>query len=372
MKIDSNAKIENLSVGLQQRVEILKVLYRNADILILDEPTPVLTPQEVNELFQTLRDLKTQGKTVILITHKLNEVMAISDTVTILRHGKCVARLETASTTKEELARLMVGKDIDASIDKSQTPAGEPILSVQSISALNDRKIPIIKEVSFTIQSGEILGIAGVEGNGQTEVVEVLTGLRKPTNGKIELNGMEVHFPHSLKNIAHIPEDRLKRGIILEFSLAENLLLGRQREQEFYTRFLISNEKLSLYADRLIRKFDIRPTNKFQLIRGFSGGNQQKAVVARELEKNAPLIVASQPTRGLDILATNFVHASLLSERNIGKAILLISSDLDELLSLTDRIAVLYEGEIVATLTTRDTNEQELGEFMTGAKRKSA
>jgi general nucleoside transport system ATP-binding protein len=372
LKIDPETKIENLSVGLQQRVEILKVLYRNADILILDEPTPVLTPQEVNELFQTLRDLKAKGKTVILITHKLNEVMAISDAVTILRHGKHIARVETHSTTKETLARLMVGKDIEPKIRKSQTISGEPIVSAKSLSALNDRKTPTVKNISFAIHSGEILGIAGVEGNGQTELVEILTGLRKHTSGRIELNGKEVHFLRDRPNVAHIPEDRLKRGIILEFSLTENLLLGRQREAEFYNRFFISKEKLSKYSDDLIQKFDIRPSNKAQKIRGFSGGNQQKAVVARELEKNALFIVASQPTRGLDIMATNFVHDSLLAERNNGKAILLISSDLEELLALSDRIAVMYEGEIVATLSTNDTSEYELGEFMTGAKRKSA
>jgi len=370
LKIDPKAKVESLSVGIQQRVEILKVLYRNADILILDEPTPVLTPQEIEELFITLKNLTMQGKTVILITHKLSEVMNISDTVTILRHGKSVASVKTKETNKEELARLMVGKEIESQIHKTKVPQQEQVLIVENLTASNSRNLPAIQNLTFSIAKGEILGIAAVEGNGQSELVEVLTGLRKKISGKIIIDGIELKYLSYKNLVAHIPEDRLKRGLVLDFRLDENLILGRQRENIFYSKMLLSKTKIDTYAESMIQQFDIRPPEIYQNARNFSGGNQQKAVIARELSKDAPVIVASQPTRGLDIGATKFVHDSLLAERNKGKAILLVASDLEELLQISDRIAVMYEGEIVTILNAQETSEQELGLFMTGTKRK--
>jgi ABC-type uncharacterized transport system ATPase subunit len=372
LKVDAREKIETLSVGIQQRVEILKILYRKANILILDEPTPVLTPQEIEELFTTLRNLTIKGKTVILITHKLREVISISDSVTILRHGKSIVKVDTKFTNKDELALLMVGKEIEPPLQKTTKPQQEDGLIVENLSALNERRLPALRNISFSVAKGEILGIAAVEGNGQSELAEVLTGLRKPIAGKIIITGITVD-PTSSKNIiGHIPEDRLKRGIVLDFTLADNLILGRQQEKSFYSNMLLSKAKISIYADRLIQQFDIRPPKKNQNVRGFSGGNQQKAVVARELSKDSPIIIASQPTRGLDIYATKFVHDSLLSERNKGKAILLVTSDLEELLELSDRIAVMYEGEIITILYSHETSERDLGQFMTGAKNKIA
>ena len=372
LNIDPKQKVDTLSVGLQQRVEILKVLYRNAEILILDEPTPVLTPQEVEELFITLKNLKAQGKTIILITHKLNEVMSISDTVTVLRHGKFIAQVGTKATTKEELARLMVGREIESLSVKTQSKQNESKLIVEGLSALNDRHLPALRNVSFSIFKGEILGIAAIEGNGQSELVEVLTGLRKQTSGKIFINGVETH-QSSLKNkISHIPEDRLKRALVLDFKLSDNLILGRQWDNRFKKNIFLSKTRIEKFADELIKIYDIRPPNKNQSSRSFSGGNQQKSVVAREMSKNTSVIVASQPTRGLDISATKFVQNTLLIERDKGNAILLVTSDLEELLKIADRIAVMYEGEIIVILNANQTSEKELGQYMTGAKKKTA
>ncbi|MBI4810763.1 MAG: ABC transporter ATP-binding protein [Ignavibacteriales bacterium] len=369
--IDPKVLIETLSVGFQQRVEILKLLYRNADILILDEPTPVLTPQEVEELFNTLRNLKNQGKTVILITHKLSEVMSISDNITVMRRGKVVERVMTKATSQTEIARKMVGEDIEYVQKSKSIPLAEQVLVVDNLSASNDRQLIAFQDVSFTISKGEIFGIAAVEGNGQVELTEVLTGLRSRNHGKVTINGIEL-AKYERTHIGHIPEDRLKHGLIKELSLAENLLLGKQRNKIFYKFYCFSKAEITKYADRLIHQYDIRPPIVKQSVLTFSGGNQQKAIVARELSKDAPLIIAVKPTRGLDIKATKFVHDALLSERSKGKGILLVSSDLEELLLLSDRIAVMYEGEIVAILNANETTERELGQYMTGSYGKSA
>ena len=373
LQLDPKAKIESLSVGLQQRVEILKILYRKAEILIFDEPTPVLTPQEIEEFFNSLRDLKRQGKTVILITHKLTEVMAISDRVTIMRRGKVVGEMETASTNPGELARLMVGKEIVLGVQKGPpSDRAEPVLKVENISALNDRRLRALNDISFSINEGEILGIAAVEGNGQAELVQVITGLRPPTSGRVSINGNYLEEDSTEHHPAHIPDDRLKRGLILDFTVTENLVLGRQKEPVFSGFLFLLRRNIEEFAERMIHEFDIRPTDKDASVRELSGGNQQKVVVARELSKNAHVIVASQPTRGLDIGAIQFVHRSIIDERNRGKAVLLVSSDLSELLSLSDRIAVMYEGRIVVILDARATSERELGLYMTGSMRKSA
>ncbi len=364
INISTDEKIENLPVGLQQKVEILKILYRDAEILILDEPTAVLTPQEIDELFSTLRELKSKGKTIILITHKLDEVMHISDSITVLRHGKVTGELETDKTSKEEIAKLMVGKDYKYSVEKSIINEVEELLKVENISITNYRGIEAVKNVSFSIRQGEIFGIAGVEGNGQTELVEALTSIKKIRKGSITFKGKNI----GKLIIANIPADRHRDGIVMDYSIADNMILGRQNEVQFSSRMILNDKAVKDYSNELIEKYDIRPVDPEQKIKELSGGNQQKVVAARELTKNTDFILASHPTRGLDIKASNFVHHSLLKAKKDGKAILLVSSDLNELLKLSDRIAVMYKGEIVIILKAEDTNEREFGLYMTGAK----
>jgi general nucleoside transport system ATP-binding protein len=366
--VNPKAKIESLSVGLQQRVEILKILYRDAEILILDEPTAVLTPLEVEELFATLRYLKEQGKTTILISHKLTEIMAISDKVTVMRHGKTVAEVESKSTSKLELARLMVDKDIIFTPIKNNLPKAKTILEVKNISAVNDCGLTALRNISFTINAGEILGVAAVEGNGQSELIQVLSGLRKPIEGKVSIQGRDLFKEFKKTKIAHIPEDRLKRGLISSFSLTDNFILGRQFEKQFSNFVSLNHQQMDHYSEQLIQQYDVRPPDKKLFAHGLSGGNQQKVVIARELSKNADIIIASQPTRGLDIGAIEFVHKAIMDERNNGKATLLVSSDLTELLTLSDRIAVMYEGKIVAILDPQNISERDLGAYMTGVK----
>jgi len=369
-KIDVNleTKIENLPVGLQQRVEILKLLYRNAEILILDEPTAVLTPQETNELFNTIDFLKSEGKTIILITHKLNEVKAISDTITVLRHGKVVGVTGTENATIESIARLMVGEDKIYEEKKANIREKKLILEVKNVTVLNENSVEAVKDVSFEINSGEILGIAGVEGNGQHELVEAISSIRKPAKGKITLNNAELKEEH---NIAHIPADRHRNGIVMDFSVAENLILGREKENLFKKDITIDESKVKTFAEKLVHEYDIRPVDIDIKIKSLSGGNQQKAVVAREITKNSDLIIASHPTRGLDIKAASFVHNALIKESDKGKAVLLVSSDLAELLKLSDRIAVIYNGQINVIFDADKTNEYELGLYMTGSKVKN-
>ncbi|MBI4548708.1 MAG: ABC transporter ATP-binding protein [Ignavibacteriae bacterium] len=370
--VDLQAKVETLSVGMQQRVEILKMLYRNADILILDEPTAVLTPQEVEELFNTLSHFKNQCKTIILITHKLSEVMAISDRVTVMRHGQVVACVETKLTNQVELARMMVGKEMEGVIVGGNPFISHPVVVVEQLAAMNDKKLSALHDVSFTISEGEILGIAAIEGNGQAELVQVIAGLRKIAQGSIKVNNQVLNDSNRRTLIAHIPEDRTHRGLVLDFTVAENLILGRHYEPQYSKRFLFHQQTIVQFAETMIQEHDIRPRDKDLVMRHLSGGNQQKTIVARELSKNAPVIIAHQPTRGLDIGATEFVHTALLSERDHGKAILLVSSDLTELLTLADRIAVMYEGHIVTVLNAKDTSERELGMYMTGVIKKVA
>lgn len=370
-KIDSKAKIEDISVGIQQRVEIIKVLYRGADILIMDEPTAVLTPQEVEELFGILNSLKKQGKTIIFITHKLNEVKAISDRITVMRDGKVVGVKNTKDTNQEEIANMMVGRKVLLQVDKKEHKFGKTVLKVNKLNALNSKKLPALKEVSFEIREGEILGIAGVEGNGQTELVEVITGLRPALSGKIFLYDKEItdYSPRNIREqkIAHIPEDRRQRGIISDFTVSENLILGSHYLPPFNKGLSLNISEINSHADKLIEEYDIRPSDSYNLLKSLSGGNQQKVIVARELFGEPRLLVAAQPTRGLDVGSIEFVHSQILKERDKGKAILLISADLDEILSLSDRIAVIYEGEIVDVLDPKKTEEKEIGLLMTGS-----
>lgn len=370
-KIDPWAKIEDISVGIQQRVEIIKVLYRGAEILILDEPTAVLTPQEVEELFKILRSLKKQGKTIVFITHKLNEVMVISDRVTVMRNGKVVGTKDTNKTNTAEIANLMVGREVLLTTSKPAQKAGKTVLRLDKVSAFNQHKYPVLKDINLTIKEGQILGIAGVEGNGQTELVEVITGLRTVARGKIYLYEQDITnlTPRRIRelNIAHIPEDRRKRGFIAEYSVAENLVLGSHYKEPFAKGIFINFPKVHENANILIKEYDIRPAVKENLLKSLSGGNQQKVIVARELQGNPVLLIAAQPTRGLDVGSIEFVHKQILNERSKGKAILLVSAELDEILSLSDEIAVIYEGRIVEIMPNKDIDRGRLGLLMTGA-----
>lgn len=370
LRINSQDRIEHIGVGTEQRVELIKILYREAKILILDEPTAVLTPQETEELFTILRQFKQQGKTIIFITHKLNEVMELTDRITVMKSGKIVGILETAKTSKEEIARLMVGRDVLFQVKKSPANPGQTVLEVKHVNAINNNKLPILKNISFSIQSGEILGIAGVEGNGQTELVEVLTGLRKYISGEIRLleTNVKSYSPSELyaQQLAHIPEDRLKRGLVLEYNIAENLILGRHQEKRFIRFGFLNAKRILNNAIQLTKYYDIRPRNPKATALNLSGGNQQKIIIARELSRNPKLLIAAQPTRGLDIGATEFVHQQLISVRDQNVAVLLISADLSEIMALSDRIAIMYEGRIVAIVKTDKTSIREIGLYMTG------
>lgn len=373
-KIDLYSKVENLSVGEAQRVEILKLLYRNAEVLILDEPTAVLAPQEVEELFLVLRKLSSQGKTIIFISHKLNEVLEISDRVSVMRRGKLVDTLETKKTNKYELARLMVGREVFLKVNKDKAKRGEEIFRVEDLWIKNKKGLDVVRGVSFNVRSGEIVGIAGVEGNGQTELVEGIVGLLTLSRGKLFVNGVDITSKNIRQRrlfIGHIPEDRHKRGLILDFSVAENSILGLHFRKEFSKGIFLDYKKVNSHAENIVKKYDVRTPNIKTLIKNLSGGNQQKVVVGRELSFSPDFLIAAQPTRGLDIGATEFIHRLLIELRNNGKGILLISADLDEILNLSDRILVMYNGEIVGAFLEGEADEKELGYYMTGVKRQS-
>ncbi|MDI3547144.1 MAG: ral nucleoside transport system ATP-binding protein [Halanaerobiales bacterium] len=370
LKVNPAARIENISVGEQQRVEILKALYRNAEILILDEPTAVLTPQETEELFQVMRKLKRNGKTIIFITHKLKETMTISDRVTILRDGRKVGTVTTSETSPEELARMMVGREVVLRVDKKARKLDRPIFEVRGLSLHNKKSNLYLKDISFTIEKGEILGVAGVEGNGQLELEEALTALRKIEQGQIILKGRDITGLRTRERrdfgLAHIPSDRLKRGLIEEFNLERNLILGSEWQEPFARRGFLVKRAIQAYAKRIIKEFDIRTSGSQAKAADLSGGNQQKVILGRELMRDPDLIIASQPTRGVDVGAIEYIHNLLLEMRDRGKGILLISAELDELRSLSDRIMVIYEGTIVAEGKTEDFTEEELGLLMAG------
>lgn len=366
INIDLDSSIESLSVGLQQKVEILKLLYRDADILILDEPTAVLTPQEIEGLFNTISFLKSEGKTIILITHKLAEVMSVSDTITVLRQGINAGELDIKDASIEKISGLMIGEDKIYEEKKSSTEKIKIVLSIQNLYVKNDSGAETVKDLSLELYSGEILGIAGVEGNGQTELIEAITSMREISKGNILLNGKRI----SKKiNTSHIPADRHKHGIIMDFSVSDNLILGREKENQFNKNFFLNKKFISGFSSKIIEHYDIRPGNPAAHMKSLSGGNQQKAVVAREIDKNSELIIASHPTRGLDIKASSFVHNVLIKERDAGKAIMLVSSDLSEILKLSDRIAVIYNGKITVVLEAGSTTEHEIGLYMTGGSK---
>ena len=373
LKVEPTAKVETLSVGIEQRIEIIKVLYRGAEILILDEPTAVLVPQEVVELFEILRSLKDQGKTIIFITHKLQEVMAISDRVTVMRRGKVVDTVSTNETSRQEIATMMVGRQVLFRVERKEANPGEEVLRVEDLHALDNKRLPALRGISFRVREGEILGIAGVEGNGQTELVEVLTGLRKAEKGVVKLDGAVItNFDTRSvkeKGIGHIPEDRHRRGLILEYTVAQNMVLGIHYRTPYVKRRgldVINFPPIKEKAERLIREFDIRPPDQKNLAGNLSGGNQQKVIVAREFDQDPRCLVAAQPTRGIDVGSIEFIHERLLQARDAGKAVLLISADLEEILSISDRIAVIYEGRIVGIMNPDEASEESLGLMMTG------
>ena len=371
--VDPDAKIEDITVGQQQRVEILKALYRRADVLILDEPTAVLTPQEAGELFGILAGLKREGMSIIFISHKLNEVLEIADRVTVLRRGKVVETLPTAGATEEQLARLMVGREVLLRVDKSKADVGETLLRVDDLRVTDDRGIAKVRGISLEVRAGEIVGIAGVDGNGQTELIDAITGLRRPESGTIELGGVDVtresareHFDDGL---GHVPQDRQRHGLVLDFGIAENLALHEFRKAPASRFGWLFPGRLVERAKRLIREFDVRGGGPQTKASALSGGNQQKVILAREIDRDPKVLIAAQPTRGLDVGAIEFVHRRLVDERGEGRGVLLISLELDEILSLSDRILVMFEGEIVGEFPPT-TTEEELGLAMTGGREK--
>lgn len=375
LKVDPDARIEDISVGMQQRVEILKMLYRDNEILIFDEPTAVLTPQEIDELMEVMRGFAREGKSILFITHKLAEIMKVADRCTVLRKGRLIGTVEIADTSREELSRMMVGRDISFNVEKQQMEPGETVLEVESLTVPSRlHKKNAVKNVSFQVRRGEIVCLAGIEGNGQTEFVQALTGLEKASSGSIRLKGQEMMAmpirSRSRLGMSHIPEDRHKFGLVLDFTLEENLVLQRYWEKEFQRHGHILRRPVREYAERLIRQYDVRSGQGAQTtVRSMSGGNQQKAIIAREMDKGADLLVAVQPTRGLDVGAIEYIHRQIVAQRDAGKGVLLVSLELDEVMDVSDRILVMYEGEIVGEFDPKQVSVQELGLYMAGAKR---
>jgi len=370
LKVDPDARIRDLEVGLQQRVEILKALYQGVRILILDEPTAVLTPQEVRELFRVIRSLVAEGLSVVFITHKLEEVMAVADRIIVMRDGAVVGETRPSETDEVGLARMMVGRDVVLRVEKGAVSRGQTVLQVRDLVVKDDRGLDAVAGVSFEVCGGEIVAIAGVGGNGQTELVEAIVGLRRPASGTISLKGKDITDASARSSIevgvSHVPEDRHRRGLILQFNLAENLVLGDHRVAPYAKLGIMRLREVTAMARKRIEDYDIRTPSEKIVASNLSGGNQQKVVIAREIGRNPELLVAAQPTRGLDIGAIEFVHRQVLAERAAGKAVLLISLELEEVLSLADRILVIYEGRIVRELTAGEADAETLGYYMTG------
>lgn len=376
LHIDPDAIVENITVGMQQRTEILKMLYRDNDILIFDEPTAVLTPQEITELMQILKNLAAEGKSILFVSHKLNEIMAVSDRCTVLRKGELVGTVETKNTTMEELSAMMVGRNVNFHVEKKEVEVGDVVLSVDHVSVASKlHKNAAVKDVSLKVRAGEIVCIAGIDGNGQTEFVHALTGLEPVMNGTIQLCGQDITTApirkRNMLGMSHIPEDRHKHGLVLEYSLEDNLVLQKYFEPEFTSKAgFLKRENIRAYAERLIEQYDVRAgQGAVTVTRGLSGGNQQKAIIAREIDKNPELLVAVQPTRGLDVGAIEYIHKQLVAQRDAGKGVLLVSLELDEVMDVSDRILVMYEGEIVGEFSPKETTEEELGLYMAGAKK---
>lgn len=375
LDVDPNAKIEDISVGMQQRVEILKTLYRGADILIFDEPTASLTPQEINELIQIMKRLIQEGKSIILITHKLKEIMDVSDRVTVIRKGEGIGTVITAETNPNELASLMVGRQVEFKTVKSEANPTDDTLVVKDLVVADYRGIDKVKGLNLTVRKGEILGIAGIDGNGQSELIEAITGLRKAKAGSVSINGKDITNKKPRKiteaGVGHIPQDRHKHGLVLDFSIGHNIALQTYYQKPISKSGIMNYKKVSELAQKVINDFDVRTQGEHTPARALSGGNQQKAIIGREVLRDPDLLIAALPTRGLDVGAIEFIHQRLIEQRDNGKAVLLLSFELDEVMNVSDRIAVIYDGQIVDTLLPKETSEQELGLLMAGQKKNS-
>lgn len=374
MAVDPDAKIQDISVGMQQRVEILKVLYRGADVLILDEPTASLTPQEIEELMSIIENLTADGKSIILITHKLKEIKACSDSCTIIRQGKYIQTVKVAECSENDLAAMMVGRAVSFSVNKQEQKPGEVVLEVKDLHARDYRGVEILQGLNLTVRSGEIVGLAGVDGNGQTELVEILTGLKKAESGSVTMLGNDI-FNKTPKEVfqygvSSIPADRQKHGLVLDFSVEDNLILQHFEEEPFSTRGILNRTPIRSQASELIEKFDVRPRQSELRPAGtLSGGNQQKVIIAREVTNDKELLIAVNPTRGLDVGAIEFVHKYIVEQRNKGRAVLLVSFELDEIMDLSDRIDVIFDGQITGEVPGKEANEKELGFMMAGGKK---
>ncbi|MEA3438903.1 MAG: ABC transporter ATP-binding protein [Chloroflexota bacterium] len=376
LEVDPNAYVKDLPVGVQQRVEIIKLLYREADILILDEPSAVLTPQEVEGLFKIMQTLIDKGKSIIFITHKLGEVLEIADQITVIRRGKVVGSTTPAQADKRKLAEMMVGREVSLEVDKEPPQVGDPVLVVDNLSVLDERQQIAVEDISFDVHAGEVLGIAGVQGNGQTELVEALTGLREAMDGEVQLLGQDISHssPRRITELgtAHVPEDRQRDGLVLSFPVADNLVLNSYYLPPFTRGVVMQQESIQKNADTLIQEFDIRTPSANTNAGSLSGGNQQKVIVAREFSRPIKLLVASQPTRGLDVGSVEYIHGRIIEKRDEGTAVLLVSTELDEIMEISDRIAVMYRGKIVEILPAEGATKQQVGLLMAGVHPEAA
>lgn len=370
LAINPSAKVADISVGAQQRVEILKTLYRGADILIFDEPTAVLTPAEIQELMGIMRNLVKEGKSIVLITHKLDEIRAVADRVTVIRRGKSIQTVDVAGATSQDLAEMMVGRSVSFTTTKKPSEPKDIVLSIKNLEVDENRGVPAVKGLSLDVRAGEIVGIAGIDGNGQSELIQAITGLRKVKSGSIMIKNQEVTHLTSRKitelSVGHVPEDRHRDGLVLDLSLAENTALQTYYKEPLSKNGILNYNKINEYARNLMSEFDVRGANELVPAGGFSGGNQQKAIIAREVDRDPDLLIVSQPTRGLDVGAIEYIHKRLIEERDKGKAVLVVSFELDEILNLSDRIAVIHDGKIQGIVLPQDTNKQELGILMAG------
>ena len=376
LAVDPTAKVEDISVGAQQRVEILKTLYRGADILIFDEPTAVLTPAEILELMDIMKALVKEGKSIILITHKLDEIRAVADRVTVIRRGKSIQTVSIEGATNKDLAEMMVGRSVSFVTEKEEAQPKEVVLQISDLIVNENRGVPAVKELSLNVRAGEIVGIAGIDGNGQSELIQAITGLRKVKSGSIKIKGQEVVglSPRKITemNVSHVPEDRHRDGLVLEMMLSENIALQTYYKEPLSKNGVLNYNQINSYARKLMEEFDVRAANEIVPASALSGGNQQKAIIAREVDRNPDLLIVSQPTRGLDVGAIEYIHKRLISERDKGKAVLVVSFELDEILNLSDRIAVIHDGKIQGIVKPSETNKQELGILMAGGEIKEA
>ena len=372
LAVDPSAKVADISVGAQQRVEILKTLYRGADILIFDEPTAVLTPSEIDELMAIMKNLVKEGKSIILITHKLDEIRAVSDRVTVIRRGKSIETVEIAGVTNADLAEMMVGRSVSFKTAKEASHPKEVVLSIKDLVVNENRGVPAVKNLSLDVRAGEIVGIAGIDGNGQSELIQAITGLRKIESGSVELKGQSIVGLHPRQitemSVGHVPEDRHRDGLVLEMMISENIALQTYYKEPLSKKGILNYSNIINYAKELMQEFDVRAASEIVPASALSGGNQQKAIIAREVDRNPDLLIVSQPTRGLDVGAIEYIHKRLIQERDNGKAVLVVSFELDEILNVSDRIAVIHDGKIQGIVTPETTNKQELGVLMAGGE----